>query len=181
MNIKFLSIDASMSNTGVAIGDINEQMAINVHEIHLVQTEKTKNKRVRASSDTIQRCRDTHQFLSALLETYKPQVVFAETPSGSQSAAGMKSYGIVCMLLGVISPPPVEVTPDEIKKAVSGKKSASKQFIIDWAYQKYPHLEWRYHRGSLQAKNEHCADAIGAVYAGIKTDEFQRLFNLIAI
>lgn len=176
--MKFLSIDSSLSNTGIAAGEIYDKII--VQHIYLIQTEKTKNKKVRASSDTIARCRTTYDGVHNIIQKFKPDVIFAETPSGSQSASGMKSYGSTCQLIASISPPPIEVTPDEVKKASVGRKDASKKEIIDWAYNLYPALKWRFYKGNLQAKNEHMADAIAAIFAGIKTDEFKRLMSIVS-
>lgn len=163
-----------MANTGIAAGFIRDGEVF-VEYIKLVQTEKTKNKQVRSSSDTIARCRKTHEFVLEEISTWGPDVIFAETPSGSQSSAAMKSYGITCMLLASITPPPIEVTPIEVKLASVGSKSASKASIIKWASDKYTHLDWHVYRGKLQGKNEHTADAIGVAYAAIKTNQFKQL------
>lgn len=184
--ISFVSIDSSLSNTGIAIGQIainHNDVKILVDAIFLHETVKTTNKQIRASSDSIQRCRSTHEFVHGVLNKLKPNIVFAETPSGSQSANGMKSYGVTCQLLGSITPPPIEVTPIELKKATVGRKSASKTDIINWAYNKYPMLKWQINqtginKGKLKNKNEHMADAIGVVYAGILTNEFKRMIKL---
>jgi Holliday junction resolvasome RuvABC endonuclease subunit len=174
--MKFISIDSSLANTGVAIGRI-EQGEILVDEIHLLQTEKAKEKQVRASSDTISRCRKTFQFIHEIMSEHNPVVVFVETPSGSQNASGMKSYGSTCQLIASILPPPIEVTATEVKMASVGEKSASKESIINWAYKKYPNLKWFFNGEKLQNKNEHVADAIAIAYAAVKTNEFKRLIT----
>jgi Holliday junction resolvasome RuvABC endonuclease subunit len=177
--IKFISIDSSLANTGIAVGKIDPVMRISIDSVHLQATEKTKNKQVRASSDTIARCRITHKFISDLIHAEKPKLIFVETPSGSQSSAGMKSYGATCMLIATLNPAPIEVNPIEVKLASVGSKTASKEAMIAWALGLYPHLNWYWHAGKPQAKNEHLADAIAIVHAGIKTQEFNRIFTLL--
>lgn len=180
--IKFISIDTSLRNTGVAIGRTNGT-DVSIDKIYLHETQKSTNKQVRASSDTIDRCRSTYNFVDSVIKEEDPAVIFVETPSGSQSASGMKSYGVTCQLIGSINPPPIEVTPDEVKKASIGRKNASKRQIIEWAYNKYSKLSWltKKQKGvvSLIDKNEHMADAIAIVYAGIKTNQFQQLLTLL--
>lgn len=178
--MKFISIDSSLAHTGVAIGNIVDGK-IDVTKILLHSTEKTDNKQVRASSDTITRCRSTVQFISQILIDEDPVVIFVETPSGSQSANGMKSYGATCQLIAMLSPDPVEVTPMETKLASVGSKTASKRDIINWAYNIYPALkdQWVYHGCTLQAKNEHMADAIAIAHAGIRTTEFRKLIKIL--
>jgi Holliday junction resolvasome RuvABC endonuclease subunit len=178
---KFIAIDSSLANTGIAIGEIDQNRNVKVHAIGLNETIKSKNKQIRASSDTISRGRQTHTFIHSLLESVQPDFVFVETPSGSQSSAGMKSYGMTCQLIAGLDPKPIEVTPDEVKKASVGKKTASKKEMMDWAYGLFPDLEWFVNKstGKLQNKNEHMADGIAIVYAGIKTDDFVRVFEII--
>ena len=84
------------------------------------------------------------------------------------------------MLIASISPAPIQVTPHEVKMASVGKKTASKREMIDWAYEKFPDAGWLFHSGKLQNKNEHMADAIAIVYAGIQTNEFQRVFSIVS-
>jgi Holliday junction resolvasome RuvABC endonuclease subunit len=176
--MKFISIDSSLRSTGVAIGHINDGK-ITVDRIVLVETAKTKNKQVRASSDTIVRCKQTHDFIHEWINHERPMLVFAETPSGSQSSSAMKSYGATCMLIASIKPAPIEVTPMEVKVASVGTKTASKKEMIDWAHGKYPDVQWDKNKdGSLKNKNEHMADAIAIVHAGIKTDDFERVKQL---
>ncbi len=178
--MKFIAIDSSLANTGVAMGTIDSNGNIIMTSINLIQTEKTKNKQVRASSDTINRCRKTYTELVSMIEIFKPGVIFIETPSGSQNASGMKSYGATCQLIGTLKPIPIEVTPHEVKMASVGKKTASKKDMIEWAYNLYPNLEWDKNKdGTLKNKNEHMADAIAVVYAGKKIPEFERLRHIL--
>ena len=179
--MRFISIDSSLANTGIALGEIKGYLEVNVEVIGLHETKKTTNKQVRASSDTISRGRSTFQFIKHAIHVHKPDFIFVETPSGSQSSAGMKSYGMTCQLIASLNPKPIEVTPDEVKKASVGKKTASKQEMMDWAYEKYPGLNWDINKstGKLKNKNEHMADAIGIAYAGIKTDDFVRVYEIV--
>ena len=176
--MKFLAVDSSLRNTGVAIGRI-EGDEVFVDKIILNTNEKTKNKQVRASSDTIDACRQNFQFLQKVIEEYKPQVIMAETPSGSQSSSGMKSYGATCQLIGSLTPAPIEVTPNEVKMASVGSKTASKKEMIEWAHRLYPDLEWYWHAGKLQNKNEHMADGIAIAFAAKKTRQFDQLRALL--
>jgi len=177
--MRFLSIDSSLANTGVAWGEYSEGVFFNLF-LGMTSTEKTKNKSVRASSDTIERCSQIYGFIQEVLNVAKPDVIFVETPSGSQNSSAAKSYGIVCMLIATLSPSPIQVTPIEVKQATVGKKTASKQEMIDWAYAMHPEaIGWELRNGSPLKKMEHVSDAIAIAYAGIKTDEFKRIEKFI--
>jgi Holliday junction resolvasome RuvABC endonuclease subunit len=182
MYIPFVSIDSSLANTGIASGKINFVTGeVIVNKISLVETTKSKNKQIRANSDSIGRTRETYNFVKNEIELVKPRMIFAETPSGSQSAAGMKSYGATCQLIGSLTPQPIEVTPEEVKMASVGKKTASKEDMMNWASKLHPDVEWIRNKstGELQNKNEHMADAIAIVYAGIQTKEYKQLISLL--
>lgn len=172
--MKLIGIDPSLRYTclvsAVLTGD-----KIEVTDYILIETAKETNKKIRASSDLINRCREIYLEVKNWIDA---DVVFAETPSGSQSASGMKSYGVSCFLIATINPAAIEVTPLEVKLASVGNKSASKKEIIDWAYNLHPNLDWPMFKGKLQNKSEHIADAIAVIYAGIKTNDFQRLLKL---
>jgi len=178
--MRFVSIDSSLANTGIAVGNVGPTGVITIDYIKLHSTSKSKHKQIRASSDAIQRCRSTWQFIKEIINSEKPNVVFMETPSGSQSSAGMKSYGATCQLIASIEPAPIEVTPIEVKVGSVGVKTASKTDMINWAYKLYPNVEWFWHAGKKQAKNEHMADAIAIAYAATKTQEFERLKSYMA-
>lgn len=177
--MRFLAIDSSLRHTGIAVGTIDKDDNITVDFIRLNTTEKTTSKQVRASSDAIDACRSNFKFLQGIIKEYKPQIIFAETPSGSQSSSGMKSYGATCQLIASLEPDAIEVTPHEVKMSTVGSKTASKRAMIDWAYERYPDLEWTWHEGRIKNDNEHMADAICIVYAGIKTRMYNQLKALI--
>ena len=66
--MKFISLDSSLRFTGVAVGFVNILDDIDITSIHLIETKKTKLKQVRASSDTIDRARETYLFVKGLIE-----------------------------------------------------------------------------------------------------------------
>lgn len=183
--IRFVSIDPALTHTGIVWGEIVNG-TITMKNMLLIETEKTKNKQVRASSDTIDRCRQTYNLLIDVIDNVKPQVIFVETPSGSQSSDGMKSYGAVCQLIATLKPIPIEVTPTEVKIATVGNKTATKLEMIKWAYNNFQ-LNWfKSSKGyempdgkTLAHKNEHIADACAIAVAGMKTRQYNQLESVI--
>ncbi len=83
----------------------------------------------------------------------------------------MASYGMCIGLLASIQVPLIQVTPAEVKLAACKSKVATKQQMINWATTNYPGANWckRKLKGVevLTDKNEHLADALGAIYAGV--------------
>jgi hypothetical protein len=136
----------------------------------LIETTTGKNKRVRKNSDDLDRARAISSELKQSLKDV--QMVFAEVPVGSQSARAMASYGISIGVLSAIAKPMVQVTPSEVKIAAVNDKTASKEEMIAWAVDLYPDFDWLERGGKKLNKNEHIADAIAAIHAGIKSEQF---------
>ena len=186
MKIKFASIDPSMRNTGIALGTyyVGER-AYNVGQVHLVQTFRNTDKKIRASAKDYEACREMFLNMHGILDSWSPSIVFAEMPTGSQSASGMKSYGISLMLLGTIKVPVIQVTPQEVKVAAVDSKNASKNTMIEWATTKWPDLQWmtRVFNGEVKFlnKNEHMADACAAIEAGMRTDQWNQLLSVLSV
>lgn len=186
--LNVLAIDPSLQNFGMVKGyiDISDEDFPFVIEKMLLQeskgADKSTAKAVRKNSDDIRRARSLHKGMQEMLKDV--HMVFVEVPVGSQSARSMASYGICIGLLGSIGKPMIQVTPTEVKLAAVGNKTASKQEMIDWATSAYPDAPWltRKIKGKVElvAKNEHLADACGAVHAGILTDQFMQAVAILA-
>ena len=175
--MRVLSIDPSLRNTCLVYSEIEDRV-VRVIDAITIETEKSKQKQVRASSDLIQRCDVLHRSVQECVEKWDPQIIFVETPSGSQSASGMKNYGASCYLIATLRPRAIEVTPTEVKMATVGTKTASKHEMITWAFEKHPEAPWTLRNDFPLAKQEHMADAIAIIYAGMKTPAFDWIKSL---
>ena len=151
---------------------------IQVKHLHLARTKKTKNKGVFASSDKLARGRQFVDEIKTFCLIQTPNVIMSEIPTGSQSAVAAVGIGVVIGVLSALHTPIIQVTPRDLKIAATGSPTASKQQMISWATTLYPDLPWRMHRGKLAKANEHLADAIAAIRAGIETDQFKQLLAL---
>ncbi len=169
--MRIVSIDPSLRNTALVYSELTDGV-VKVIDSVTIETEKSKQKQVRASSDLIQRCDVLHRHVNKFLEKHSPEIIFVETPSGSQSASGMKNYGVSCYLIATLRPRAIEVTPTEVKKATVGTKTASKHEMIAWAFDKHPEAPWTLRNDFPLAKQEHMADAIAIIYAGMITPAF---------
>jgi len=145
-------------------------------DISLVKTATSTNKRVRKNSDDLERAKKLYKGIHAFL--LDVDMVCVEIPVGSQTARAMMSYGACIGLLASVNIPMVQVTPTEVKLAGAGTKTASKQAMIDWATQRYPNAEWltKKQKGvvSFIGDNEHIADALAAIHAGVRTEQFNQ-------
>lgn len=181
-SLRVVGFDPSMRNWGIVAGryDTSTQL-FTPSTIRVVQTEKSANKQVRVShSDLVS--------ATKICEGIKPFVdgcdlIFVEVPVGSKSSAAMKSYGMCLGILGAVNAtgkPMFELTPKEVKMAAVGNPEATKSQMIQWAYSKYPHLDWptKTVKGVVtvvESKAEHMADAISAIHAGLQSDQFRKL------
>lgn len=176
--MRFLSIDPSLRNTALVWGEIKGDDDITISGYELIQTTKSKNKQIRASSDLIERSRTVLRGVQEIVSEINPHICFAETPSGSQNASGAKSYAISCMIIAALNPPAIEITPIELKVKTVGKKTASKDEIIKWVDERFPGVLEVKRNGEInKGKMEHVADAICATIAGMNTTQFKQLIS----
>lgn len=180
MKINVTGIDPALRNFGFAHGIYDTDTgAIEITKLVLAQTEaadKKTSKVLRKNSDDLSRAHILHRAMQD--EAQGATFAFIEVPVGSQSSRAMASYG-VC--IGVIASCPVpyfQLNPTEVKLAATGSKFASKEEMIQWAVAKHPEANWlkRKNKGEwvLMNDNEHLADAVAAIYAGVSGLEFQQ-------
>lgn len=168
-----LGIDAAFSSMGLARMFVESRGGhiVDVQSLRLVCTEGQHKKEVRKSSDDLRRACELRAAL--IKESQGALIAMAEVPSGSQSSRASWSLGIAVGILAGCPIPLVQVSQLEVKLASVGKRTASKDEMIEWARSLYPHANWLTHRGKLTKSNEHLADAIATVHAGVRTDAFR--------
>lgn len=179
---KVVGFDPSLRNWGISKGTLSPD-GLQIHEVDLINPALSTGKQVRQNSLDLESAKQL--CAGALAAAAGADAIFVEVPVGSQSARAMASYGICVGILGALRAtgiPFFEVTPNEVKLTTVGKKTATKQEMIEWAMNAHPEANWpTYNRlGKLQvseAKAEHMADATAAIYAGIATNEFQQLLR----
>ena len=186
MLLRVVGFDPSLRNWGVACGTLDtDTMKLTVKTVDVIQPVLPTGKQIRQNSTDLE---SAFQLCKSALEIAKQaQVIFAEVPVGSQSARAMASYGICVGVLGSLRAcgiPFFEVTPTEVKMATVGRKTATKQEMIQWATSQHPAASWPYYteKGAQkisEAKAEHMADAIGAIQAGIHSNPFLQALPLL--
>jgi Holliday junction resolvasome RuvABC endonuclease subunit len=174
MELNIVGVDPSLSNFGFAIGrlDITTDTLI-VDSLKLVETKpEAKTKNVRQSSLDYDRAVGLY---AALTETVKDaDMIFVEMPVGSQSSRAQTSYGVCIGLIASITDIPViQVSPSEVKKATVGSNTATKEEMIAWAFERHPDANWKLNKQLKPLKKmEHVADAVAAIEAGIKSQQY---------
>ena len=182
MKIPVLGMDPSMSNWGLAAAELD--LATGVLEtptLVLISPKTVSGKQVRQNSKDLQKSEDLAK--PVFEKCRQARAIFVEVPVGSQSARAMASYGICVGILGALRAEGIqliEVTPSEVKVALSGDANATKRKMIDAASELYPDANWpALYKGRLPEKSEHLADAIGAIHAGVNTPLFKNLMRLL--
>lgn len=188
MRITVLGIDAAFSNMGFCMANLDtDALDIQVDRLHLAKTVAGAHKKeVRKSSDDLRRATELYKELQAMCSTVSkegrmPVIGFCEVPHGSQSARSSWGLGIATGVLAASPVRLIQLTALEVKMATVGKKDASKDEMIQWAYNRYPKANWLRWKGELTAANEHLADAVAAVYAGVRTSEFSIIKEALRI
>jgi Holliday junction resolvasome RuvABC endonuclease subunit len=181
--IKLIGLDPALRNIGIAVGEYYlRNDVVRMQEIKLLTSENDKSKLVRRNSDDLRRARELNDGVQKMIAQHECKFLIAEVPTGTQSARGAMSNGIMIGLLAASSIPVIEVLPHEVKFAAVGHKFAAKQEMIEWAMARYPHLPWRKRKSKgvavATADNEHLADACATIEAGILTEQFR---NIVAV
>ena len=188
--IRLLGLDPAVANTGIVSADyLIETGKLDIVGMQLIETsnEARQHRQVRQNSDDLRRVREIHRAITDAINDRDPHFVMAEVPTGSQSARSALTSGIVIGLLGcgLSKVPLIQVSPAEVKMASCKIKTATKEEMIAWAVGKYPTLDWlTVKRNGVYEpvkKNEHLADAIAALEAGILTEEFQRAVAMLRV
>ena len=176
MKIKILGLDFSLSNLGCAECTYDLTIGkLEVVDLKLYTTANQAGKKVKQSEDDLRRGREMYANVQRMIQGY--DVVIAERPGGSQDNRSSMASGIVLGVLASI-PSLIEVTPIDVKKAVLGRNSGSKEEMIETMVNAYPDAPWprRKFKGEMRVMNqaEHMADSIGVIHAGMLTNQFKQ-------
>lgn len=184
--ILIAGLDGSLRNFGIALMWLDiDTLELSVHDLILIKTEKSKDKQVRRSSDYLTAALALKNGCHAAMKGVT--TAFYEVPSGGQDYNAVMGFGIVIGTYAGLPVPGAEVSPGETKLAAVGTKTASKEEMIEWAFEKYPNAPWRlyekngknFKKGEPKLDNEHLADAVAIVEAGIKTPSFQQTLAIL--
>lgn len=179
MKYQVIGIDPAFANMGLVSASIDlskPEAPLTIKRMELIRTEAQGGKQVRKSSEDLRRAVELHRGLQAFIEgAGTVHAVFAEVPSGAQDAKAARALGIATGVLASVPIPIIEVAPIEVKRLFSTKGPVSKQQVIDWAVKQWPGASWLTHNGKRTLNNEHLADALATIVAGMKTPAFQQM------
>lgn len=182
--ISVVGLDPSTSNFGIVKATVDiDSLEVTVVDMVLAKTEPETKKGVAKQSDDLRRAKIVR---AAMIEhTKDAAVVISEIPfcnPGTYASANFNS-GLVTGVLASCPLPVIQVSPQEVKIAAVNHRQAAKEEMIEWGIAKHPDANWRMRK--LKGKmiptkdNEHLADALAAIYAGIRSDQFLQLIGLL--
>lgn len=181
MKIQVLGMDPSLRNWGLALGELDlDTGELLWLKLDVIKPKEETSKQVRKNSKDLELAELLVKGISPWVNQAK--IIFVETPVGSQSARAMASYGVCVGILGALRAAGanlVEVSALEVKKALTGKKDATKNLMITTALRLYPEAKWPLYKGKPALTCEHMADAVGTIHAGVKTPVFKNLMTLL--
>lgn len=168
--MRILSIDPSLSNTAIVALDTDGKTVKPVGYI-LSQT-KPQKKGTPVMPHRFERCKQHFENIDLAIRMYKPDVVFFEYPTGSQSSAAAVGVGVSLSICAYVSSmlPTHGFKASQVKKKVNGTNSASKKEVISYVNNRYPNfLPTKNKKGDInEGKAEHIADAIVIAEVGIE-------------
>jgi len=155
MNI--LTNDPSFTAWGWAIVDEDDDV---VDSGCIKTAPDYKKKRIRKSDDRIQRAEWIISHLYNLVDEHKVELILAELPHGSQNAQAAIMIGMVAGILATLAfsrDIPIEYySEQDAKKALLGKKAATKDDIIEAVGKLYDTVAWT----GIKYVDEAVADAL---------------------
>jgi hypothetical protein len=174
-----VAIDPAFRNLGWVKACIRDNR-IQILNSGLFQTEAGESKKKRKSSDDLHAAMKIANMIRVI--THGADIVISEIPSGTQSARASWTLGVTLGVLTNITKPLIEITPTMTKAAIAESKFATKQEMIEAAYKLHPELNWKFRKSKgkmvLINSNEHMADAVGVLYAGLGMKETKELLNV---
>lgn len=196
-----MGVDIGFVNTGLSLFRffIKDGKAIfKLIGVCVITTAKSdKKKNMRAADDDIRRINEITQQINSFIDKHTSKldslIVFAEAPTGgAQSAKANRAMGMATTIPAVIFEMreiPVEyVSPNDVKVAVAGSRTASKLEIMDkvikmigGTHELKSSGKKKLHKYTVLGKTyglvfEHIADSVGAVLHGKKNSTLYRLF-----
>jgi len=178
-----LGLDPGFANIGWALVEVGPKTEAPI-SIGIIRTEKRDRKgKIRITSDDHRRGKKIAENLRGLFEK-KPVIVCAEAlsyPRRASIAAKLgRVWGIIDCLSQSVGVPVIEASPMDLKLAVTGSKTASKEEVIESLLTRYPGNKaiQEFQLDVAKSYWEHGFDALGSVVACLESTEMQMLRRL---
>jgi Holliday junction resolvasome RuvABC endonuclease subunit len=175
MDSYILAIDPGFSDLGYAVVLLGSRRHEDVVEkMGLIRTSPPtrKQRQIRAADSMMGRSRIISDSLASLMDDYGVVAVCIEEISFVRSSSTMAklgmTYGVIASLCADRAVPLFQVSPQEAKEAVTGRRTASKEAIKDVlvvAYGEQDVLDRKGREGRAGKREYHAWDALAAFVA----------------
>lgn len=160
-----VGVDPGFAALGLAAVDITPGVE-RIIEASVIRTEKSHRKLdVRASDDNVRRATELSAGMCVFCSRFRPIALACEAQSWPRNAGSSAKVGIAWGVVAAVGYrfgiPIVQVSPQQLKHAVVGKKTASKDEVIEAIERRFPAVSWPTPTSII----EHAADAVAAVIA----------------
>jgi Holliday junction resolvasome RuvABC endonuclease subunit len=173
-----LGIDVGLATCGWAVVELLAEGGLRLGPLGVIRTQKAKTKGTLATDDLHRRGQELARALAHVLDSWPPVCVCAESISYPRNAATSamigRAWGVLDAELQRRGHALISASPKAIKKAATGKQSASKEEVIA-ALDARTDGALRRQLAGIRAKtmHEHPADALGAVVACLDHDHMR--------
>jgi crossover junction endodeoxyribonuclease RuvC len=178
-----LGIDPGLANMGYAVVQIH-QTTEKVIKLGAISTEKSDKKlKVLSSDDNLRRAREMYKVLAAIVVEYEPAAICVEAKSFPRNASAAAktsiSWGLIAALSESRNLPVCQCSPQQIKKAMTGKVKSEKEEVQLALNNRYGQqlLAEAGITGLKKDKIEHPYDALAAIVTCLDSDILRLLRN----
>ena len=179
-SFRVIGIDPAFRALGWCCVEIDSHTE-RIESVGLVRTEKAKSQKVLVAEDNHECSRTLTNAVYGAIQAYKPHVICAESLVGSRSAKactmqGM-AWGIVSAVTTIADVPVVQVSPQKVKKVLTGYQTATKQEVEEAVCSRYPRLREIVNDINPPSQREHVFDAVGVVISCLASTEIMMFRN----
>jgi len=167
-----VGLDPGFSNLGFAVVELTADEE-SLLELGVITTKKSaKKKRLFEADDSVRRMREINSVLARLFWEPRATIICSERQSwgfpntNTHRTLGF-AWGSIVAMSGDI--PLIQVPPDDLKAAVTGDNSASKDTVADALGERFVNLE-ELLRGTTKSKQNHATDALAAIIACLDSE-----------
>lgn len=180
MKYNIIGFDPSLRNWGYCVATYDSfKRTLEFTDGGVIHSQSSHHER--KNLDDFQSATQLYHGLQELVNKHQPDYFIAELPVGSQSSRAMVSYATCISLCAVLAhgdgnktTPLLSVTPQTIKKEVSGTNEASKQEVINWVRENYRDA-YQWVDQYPKSKQEHICDAIVAVHCAVMNQTMENI------
>lgn len=162
-SINIAGIDPGFANIGYVIARLDTTKVVPIKASVFITEKSNKKRNVLASADNFRRAQEISVFLRQLIFENKISIICLESmsfPRNSSAAAKVAMFwGVLSAITEHLGIPVIQASPQEVKLALTAKKSATKEEVEEAVKKLYtvPKIQ------SIGSKENHAYDALAVI------------------